>query len=96
MTYRLTHDHALRRFDLWDESTPVAHALYEERGDRLAIYHTEVLRSLRGRGIGGELVARVLDEVRSTGKGVIPACPFVREFMAQNPEYGDLLGEKPS
>ncbi|GGH21774.1 N-acetyltransferase [Alsobacter metallidurans] len=90
MTYTLVHDHARRRFDLKDETGPVAHALYEERGDRLAVYHTEVARALRGRGVGGELVARVLDEIRQTGKKVNPACPFVREYIAQNPEYADL------
>lgn len=90
MAYTLVHDHARRRYDLSDETGPVAHALYEERGDRLAIYHTEVARSLRGRGIGGELVARVLDEIRQAGKKVIPACPFVREYIAQNPDYRDL------
>jgi predicted GNAT family acetyltransferase len=90
MTYALTHDHALRRFDLAQDGVPVAHALYEERGGRLAIYHTEVDRALRGRGVGAELVSRVLDEVRSTGKSVIPACAYVRSFIADNPEYGDL------
>jgi uncharacterized protein len=91
MTFALNHDHALRRFDLAQDGVPVAHALYEERGDRLAIYHTEVDRAMRGRGLGAELVSRVLDEIRSTGKSVIPACSFVRDYLAQNPEYADLV-----
>ena len=92
MAYTLAHDEARRRFDLTDETGPVAHALYEERGGRLAIYHTEVARALRGRGIGGELVSRVLDDIRAAGRRVIPACPFVRDYIAENPRYADLLG----
>ena len=38
-----------------------------------------------------ELVARVLDEIRESGKKITIICPVVGEFIARNPEYLDLI-----
>ncbi|WP_406046220.1 N-acetyltransferase [Micromonospora sp. NBC_00898] len=38
-----------------------------------------------------ELVARVLDEIRESGKKITVICRVVGEFIALNPEYLDLI-----
>lgn len=79
-----------QRFELdTDEGPAVAH--YRWDGDLMVIFHTEVPRDLRGRGIGEVLVRGVLDEARRRKLKVLPLCWFVREFVERNPEYRDLL-----
>ena len=68
-----------------------AFALVREEGDVVAIYHTEVPRALRGSGNGARLVSAVLDDIRARGMKVAPRCPFVAEFIRDNPGYADLL-----
>jgi predicted GNAT family acetyltransferase len=78
------------RYELVEDDKVVGIADYREVGDRLVFHHTEIVRSLRGSGRGAELVRGALDDVRSTGKSVVPACWFVAEFLELNPEYADL------
>lgn len=57
----------------------------------MVIFHTEVLRGLRGKGFGEKLVGGVLDEVRRRKLKMVPLCWFVREFVGRHPEYGDVM-----
>jgi uncharacterized protein len=91
MSYRLEHAPERGRYELLDESGVVAFASIEERGRDAIIYHTEVERSRRGQGIGGELVARVLQDLRERKRRAVPACSFVRGFLAEHPDYSDVL-----
>ena len=38
-------------------------------------------------------MAAALDDVRAAGASVQPLCPFVRSFIADHPEYLDLVPE---
>lgn len=79
-----------QRFEL-DTDEGLAVACYRWDGDIMMIFHTEVPRDLRGRGIGEVLVRGVLDEARRRKVKMLPLCWFVREFVERNPEYGDLM-----
>ena len=81
---------AERRFEM-NTSAGSAIANYRWDGDLLVIYHTEVPRELRGRGLGDKLVRGVLDHVRERNIKVVPLCWFVREFVERNPEYRDMM-----
>jgi predicted GNAT family acetyltransferase len=66
---------------------------YHRIRDRLVALHTEVLPEFEGRGIGSQLVRRVLDDARASGTFITPRCPlFVRHFE-RHPEDADLLKE---
>jgi predicted GNAT family acetyltransferase len=81
---------AEQRFEM-DTSAGPAVANYRWDGDLLVIFHTEVPRELRGRGMGDKLVRSVLDEARRRKLKVVPRCWFVREFVDRNPEYRDVM-----
>jgi predicted GNAT family acetyltransferase len=55
--------------------------------------HTEVDPGLEGEGIGSELVRGALDDVRSQGKKVRAACPFVRAYIERHDQYRDLVAD---
>jgi len=81
---------AFNRFEL-DSPGGLAVADYRLAGDRMTFYHTEVPLSVRGRGIGYQLVRGALNEVRGLGLKVVPQCWFVREVIDRNRELQDLL-----
>jgi hypothetical protein len=49
---------------------------------------------LRGQGLGTQLAREALDWARAEGYRVIPLCPFVADFIEQNPEYQELLEQQ--
>jgi len=55
------------------------------------VLHTEVDAAFEGRGLGSELVRRMLDDIRSRSTKVLPVCPFVRAFVQRHPEYTDVV-----
>jgi GCN5-related N-acetyltransferase len=52
---------------------------------------TRVNRAYRNRRVATELVARLLDEIRESGKKITIICPVVGEFIARNPKYLHLI-----
>jgi predicted GNAT family acetyltransferase len=82
------------RYELRRDGAMVAYAAFQRQGSVLVIPHTEVNRPLRGQGIGAELVAAVLDDVRSRHEKVLPLCWYVRQFIDENPSYRDLVASR--
>ena len=79
------------RYELVRDGHVVAIADYVVRGDTVLLVHTEVQPDLRGRGLGAVLIRKTLDDVRRSGRTVVPICWFVAEFIDSHPEYGDLV-----
>ena len=65
----------------------------EVRPGVIEIKSTLVPPHLRGQGVGTQLAREALDWARGEGYRVVPLCPFVAEFIEQNPEYQDLLDQ---
>ena len=84
---------ARQRYEIVRDGAVLGHAAYRRDGRTVVITHTEVDPALARRGLGGQLVRGALDDVRSQGLFVRPACPFVRAWIVQHPEYADLAGQ---
>ena len=69
----------------------LALAAYRLSDDRIVFTHTEVPEALEGRGIGSKLIESALDDVRTKGLKVVPACAFVKHYIETHPETQDLL-----
>ncbi|MAI90022.1 GNAT family N-acetyltransferase [Ponticaulis sp.] len=57
---------------------------------KIIIDHTGVPKELGGRGIGTQLLAHVVDNVRAKGLKVIPLCPFVKAQLEKHTEWQDI------
>ncbi len=64
---------------------------YILQGKQFIIPHTEVPEEIGGRGIGSLLARAALDHARTQGLVVVPACPFIADYLRKHPEYQDLL-----
>jgi uncharacterized protein len=79
------------RYELVDDDRVVGIADYFIRDETVVLPHTEIAQELRGRGLGAVLVRGALEDVRRSGRTVVPACWFVAEFIDAHPEYRDML-----
>jgi hypothetical protein len=80
------------RFEIAVDGGAVAgFAAYRLGDGEITFTHTEVEDAYEGRGLGSVLVRHALDAARERGLAVLPACSFVREWIARHPDYVDLV-----
>ena len=89
MNIAVVQNVALSRFEFSIEGS-TAFAEYLERGDILAITHTFVPESLRGKGLAAMLTKATLEYARSKGRKVDPVCSYAARYMEQHLEFADL------
>jgi predicted GNAT family acetyltransferase len=91
MSGTVRHNEERSRYELVIDDQVVGVADYVVRGDKVVMPHTEIAGARRGQGLGAVLVAGALDDVRRSGRTVVPSCWYVAEFIDQHEEYRDLL-----
>jgi uncharacterized protein len=64
---------------------------YRIHGTSVLFPHTLVPPPIEGNGIAARMSAHALDFARQSNLSVIPACPFVAQFISENLEYADLV-----
>lgn len=73
------------------EGKRVAEVVFVATGEHLTIIeHTEVDESLKGQGVGKQLVAKVVERMRRENRKIIPLCPFAKHEFDTTPEYADI------
>jgi predicted GNAT family acetyltransferase len=86
----ITNNHTASRYEAAVEGH-LAVSEYRLDGDVITFTHTEVPEALGGRGVGGALAQRALDDVRARGLRVVAECPFIKSYVERHAEYQDLL-----
>lgn len=80
------------RFFVADQGRQLAAMTYIWAGqDRIIIDHTEVGPSLKGKGVGNQMVAAAVDMARRKGIKIVPLCPFAKAVMTKHTDYNDVL-----
>ncbi len=59
--------------------------------DRIIIEHTQVDSSLKGQGIGKQLVNKAVEFARVKHIKIVPVCSFAKRVFEQTPEFKDVL-----
>lgn len=59
--------------------------------DVIVIEHTEVDPSLKGQGIGSELVESSVDFARNEQLKILPLCEYADSVFKKNKAYSDVL-----
>ncbi len=63
------------------------------QGDVRIADHTFTPPQARGKGIAFKLVEALMEDARSSGFTIIPACPYVAAQFDRHPEWADLRAE---
>src|SRR6266404_1241101 len=74
-----------------EQNGEVAYLEYSLSGNVLELTHTEVPEKLRGMGLASSLAETALQWAREKNLKVDIICPTVREYVANHPEYSDLV-----
>jgi uncharacterized protein len=83
-----------RRFSVRIGGELAGAAYYRRRGDRVIFTHTEVSDQFQGRGVGSALARGALDQVRIRGERAVPLCPFIARYIANHPDYAELVDQE--
>ena len=94
MDTELRHDAEASRYELLADGRVVGVADYRAAGSAEVFHHTEIERELQGQGLGERLVRGALDDVRRRGARIVATCWFVADFVAEHPEYADLVANE--
>ncbi len=74
------------------EQELIAKITWKNGEDNIIIVdHTIVDPSLRGQGIAGKLLAKVVEMARNENLKIIPVCSYVVAKMTRTNEYDDIL-----
>lgn len=57
----------------------------------LEIQHTNVYEGNNGRGLGKQLVNKVVEYAREENKLILPTCSYAKKVLESSDEYKDLL-----
>lgn len=79
------HDAEARQFIIRTDGH-VAFLQYAIAPDATTILHTDVPKSLSGRGFGPMLAKAAMIWARAQSRPVIVICPFVRAYLKKHPE----------
>ncbi|WP_099157661.1 GNAT family N-acetyltransferase [Virgibacillus ndiopensis] len=75
-----------------NEKNPIAEITFVSDEDQnIIVDHTFVSDELRGDGVAGKLVEKVVNYAREEGKKIIPECSYAKHKMEKTPEYHDVL-----
>ena len=81
---------ALSRFEAEVDGL-VAIVDYNRVEGGIVVSHTEVPRSLEGRGIASAMYRALLETARTEKLRVIPVCPVFAVYLQRHPETHDLV-----
>jgi predicted GNAT family acetyltransferase len=81
----------LYRFEIALPDSEIATLEYRWRKAAMALMHTIVPASQRGHGVGAILVKYALENARARHFKVLPYCSYVVDYLAQHPEYSDVV-----
>ena len=57
----------------------------------IIIDHTEVDSEFGGRGVGKQLLHKIVDKARDSNLKILPLCPFAKAMFQKIPEIQDVL-----
>ena len=94
MDATVTNNPAADRWEVAVDGQVVGVAAYELGPGSVTMTHTVVEPGHEGQGLAGALVRAALDDARERGLAVVPACPYVRSWLAGHPDFLDLVPEQ--
>ncbi|SHF83195.1 GNAT family N-acetyltransferase [Ornithinibacillus halophilus] len=75
-----------------NEQEPLAEITYQKTNEStITVDHTFVSDELRGQGMAGKLVEKVVSYARDEGYKIIPECSYAKNKIEKTESYQDIL-----
>ncbi|WP_189282269.1 GNAT family N-acetyltransferase [Streptomyces atratus] len=78
------------RYEILVDGKTAGLTVYRDRDDQRVFYHTEIDNAFAGQGLASILVQQALSDVRTSGKRIVPVCPYVAKFLKKHDEFADI------
>ncbi|MFF1911718.1 GNAT family N-acetyltransferase [Streptomyces sp. NPDC058239] len=78
------------RYEILVDGRTAGLTAYHDRDDQRVFYHTEIDDDFAGQGLASLLVQQALNDVRTSGKRIVPVCPYVAKFLKKHDEFADI------
>ena len=76
---------------IMDGTERVAEMVFARKGTNLIVYHTEVSEKLKGKGVAGALLEKMVNYAVEENLQIVPLCPYVLAQFKRHPEkYNDV------
>jgi predicted GNAT family acetyltransferase len=91
--YTVSHRPGASRgeFVLEQGSRRVGYLDYSLTGDTMRIHYVEVDPSLRGTGLGRQLIDAAVVWARQERRRIVPICSYARAVLQRTPAFADVL-----
>ncbi|WP_099464002.1 MULTISPECIES: GNAT family N-acetyltransferase [Parabacteroides] len=73
-----------------DKYIPKIEYIKSKNGE-IYLTHTEVPIALEGKGIGSQLVEKVLKDIEKQELRLVPLCPFVAGYLQKHPDWKRIV-----
>jgi predicted GNAT family acetyltransferase len=87
----ITHDKENKSFTL-DIGGEVAKVEYVHKDNKLFLVHSEVPKSIRGKGIGKILVEKTFEKLTDEGYRAIAVCSYVKAVAKRSEKWNKIIG----
>lgn len=79
-------------FFIREDGKRLAEMTYSRASESMIIIdHTEVSETLKGKGVGLQLVMEAVKYARENQQKILPLCPFAKSVFDKKPETHDVL-----
>lgn len=91
MDNNIIHNKEESRFELPLEQGAKAVIRYRKKGNHLDLLHSEVPSSMRGQGIGKQLVLKTFEAIEKEGYTATAYCSYIRAVAKRSDEWRDKI-----
>ncbi|MCU1441955.1 MAG: family N-acetyltransferase [Cryobacterium sp.] len=80
------------RYELHDGGRTIGFTVYRlSPTDQVVFTHTEVDDAYSGQGLASQLARFALDDVRASGRRIVPICPYIAAYLRKHHDYDDIV-----
>ncbi|MEU6922360.1 GNAT family N-acetyltransferase [Streptomyces sp. NPDC046631] len=81
---------ARHRYVIRVDGATAGFTVYRDLDGQRVFYHTEVDDAYAGQGLASILVTEALNDVRGSGRRIVPVCPYVAKYLKKHDEFADI------
>ncbi|MFE3760162.1 GNAT family N-acetyltransferase [Streptomyces sp. NPDC059104] len=78
------------RYEILVDGERAGLTAYRDRDGQRVFFHTEIDDAHAGQGLAAILVEQALTDVRTSGKRIVPVCPYVAKYLTRHQEFADI------